>query len=89
MSENCGMVNSSAKCSCELKLKGAIKRKRVNPFLSNFAKRNDISYLEIQQKLKETEKELKAITAQCSIYHYKCPTKLEDIISSLIDVSSS
>jgi hypothetical protein len=89
MSENCGMVNSSAKCSCERKLKGAIKRKRVNPFLSNFAKRNDISYLEIQQKLKKTEKELKTITAQCSIYHYKCPTKLEDIISSLIDVSSS
>jgi len=89
MSENCGMVNSSAKCSCERKLKGAIKRKRVNPFLSNFAKRNDISYLEIQQKLKETEKELKTITAQCSIYHYKCPTKLEDILSSLVDVSSS
>ncbi len=54
MSENCGMVNSSAKCSCERKLKGAIKRKRVNPLVLNFATKSDTSYLEIQQKLKKT-----------------------------------
>ena len=88
MSESCGMINPSAKCSCERKLTGAIKRKRVTPFILNFATKSGTSYFEIQQKLKETQKELKTITAQCSIYHYKCPTKLEDIISSLVDSPS-
>lgn len=89
MSENCGMINPDAKCSCERKLKGAIQRKRVNPVLFNFAKKSNISYLEMQKKLKETQKELKTITAQCSIYHYSYPDKLENIIFSLIDNNTS
>lgn len=82
-SESCGLVNNNAKCSCEKKLTGAIKRKRVNPDKLFFAGETQFSYEEVKASLMQTQQSLKSLSMQ-KIKLYKCPVKLSAIIESLV-----
>ncbi|MCF6210446.1 MAG: RNA polymerase sigma factor [Gammaproteobacteria bacterium] len=85
MSSTCGLANEHASCSCEWKLKGAICRERVNPKYIKFSDITNPTYSEIQQRAKETQKELKTVTLQRSITHYKYPSKLSELLEVLIN----
>ncbi len=85
MTSTCGLANERASCSCERKLKGAICRGRVSQKYMKFSHISDSTYPEIQQRAKETQKELKAVTLQRSITHYKCPSKLSELLETLIN----
>ena len=67
MTSTCGLANEHESCSCERKLKGAICRGRVSSENMRFCYTSDSTYVEIQQRAKETQKELKAVTLQHSI----------------------
>lgn len=82
-SVSCGLVNNCAKCSCEKKLSGAIKRKRVNPDSLFYAENSEFSYEEVKQSLMETQQSLKSLSMQ-KIKLYKCPVKLSALIESLV-----
>jgi RNA polymerase sigma factor (sigma-70 family) len=81
--DSCGLVSSTAKCSCDKKLTGAMNRKRVNSGKIIFTQ-SDNNYAEIKLALKQTQKELKTLKLQTSVNHYKSPTELSDIIASLV-----
>jgi len=83
-SKSCGFVNSLAKCSCEKKITGAIKRKRVSSDSIYFASDAQYSYNEVQGSLLSCQQDLKTLALQTSINYYKCPIKLSAIIESLI-----
>lgn len=83
-SESCGLVNSCAKCSCEKKLSGAVKRKRVRSGYLYFSDNAQYSYAEINDSLRKTQHSLKTLVLQNKIKHYKCPVKLSAIIESLV-----
>lgn len=83
-SESCGLISECAKCSCEKKITGAVKRRRVNSGEIFFASDVQYSYSEIRESLSETQQELKTLALQKSINHYKCPIKLGAFIESLV-----
>ena len=83
-SKSCGFVNSCAKCSCEKKITGALRRKRVSPDNIYFTSDRQYSYDEIRESLSKTQQDLKTLALQKSIDHYKCPINLGAIIESLV-----
>ena len=85
MSTACGLANEHVSCSCDRKLKGAICRGRVDSKNMRFCYTSNSTYEEIQQKAKETQKELKTVTLQRSISHYKSPSKLSELLDVLIN----
>ena len=85
MTNTCGLANEHASCSCERKLKGAICRGRVSRRYMRFSHISDSTYLEIRQKAKETQKELKTVTLQRSITHHKYHSKLSELLETLIN----
>jgi len=82
--ESCGLVNDCAKCSCEKKLTGAVKRHRVNPDRLFFSSGNQFSYTKVKASLMETQHGLRTIALQNSINHFKSPNELGDIIEALV-----
>ncbi len=85
MTSTCSLANEHASCSCERKLKGAICRGRVSPKHMKFSHISDSTYPEIQQRAKETQKELKTVTLQRSITHHKYPSKLSELLETLVN----
>jgi len=83
-SESCGFVNDCAKCHCEKKLRGAVKRRRVSADRILFASNSQYSYDEVKESLLETQQNLKTLALQKSITHYKCPVKLSATIEALV-----
>lgn len=83
-SKSCGLISDSAKCTCEKKLNGAIKRQRINPEHIFFAG-EEYSYSNIKQSLSETQHALKTLALQNAVSFYKCPTILSDVIKSLVN----
>ncbi|MCF6318462.1 MAG: RNA polymerase sigma factor [Proteobacteria bacterium] len=85
MTTTCGLVNEHASCSCDRKLKGAICRGRVDSKNMKFCYTSNSTYEEIQQRAKDTRKELKTVALQRSVTHYKSPSKLSEILEVLIN----
>jgi hypothetical protein len=83
--QSCGLLNNCANCSCEKKLKGAIKKQRVNPLELSLATDSDFDYKEVKEALFKTQHQLKTMTLQKSINHYKCPSELSHIIELLVN----
>jgi len=83
--DSCGLVSKCARCSCETKLMGSIKRQRIRPEKINFAKQEKHNYIRVKNVLKETQQELKTLVLQQSAGDYKCPKDLSVIIGSLVD----
>lgn len=82
---SCGLVSSCAKCTCDHKLQGAIRRGRVNINRMRYSDSSDATYVEIQKKIKETKEDLKTITLQSSITPYKSPEKFGKILEILME----
>jgi RNA polymerase sigma factor (sigma-70 family) len=82
--KSCGLVSDEAKCSCDKKLSGAIKRNRINPAELNMARKSSETHIDVKNVLNETKQALKALTAHKSISYYKCPTELASIIELLV-----
>jgi len=85
MTNTCGLADAHASCSCDRKLKGAIRRGRVNSKELKFSNISNSTYSEIQQRAQDTKKELKTVTLQRSITHYKSPSKLGELLEVLIN----
>lgn len=83
-SRSCGLVGDGAKCSCERKLKGAIRRGRVSPARMLCARHSDPAYQEIQARVKETREDLKTLALQKSVSRYACPDELGEVIEVLM-----
>lgn len=83
--QSCGLLNKCANCHCEKKLKGAIKKQRVNPLELSLATDSDVDYKEVKEALFKTQHQLKTMTLQKSINHYKCPSELSNIIGLLVN----
>jgi len=83
-SKSCGLVNSSAMCSCDKKLSGAVTRQRVDPERILFAGNDQYSYSQVKSALSETRQSLRTIALQKSIKQYKCPVKLSRCIDALV-----
>ena len=84
MSESCGLVSNCANCSCERKLTGAIKRNRVNSNTLVFSSNAQYSYFDLKESLSKTQNDLKALTVQKAINHYKSPAELSEVIEELV-----
>ncbi len=82
---SCGLISENAKCACEQKLKGAIHRGRVQPNRINFATESPFTYIEIKQKVSETQEDLKTINMQSLIPRYKSPKKFGEMIETLME----
>lgn len=82
---SCGLVNTCAKCSCNRKLRGSIKRQRVNPEQIKFANRDESNYIKVKEVLQETQQELKSLVLQQSVGDHKYPKDLSVIIGSLVE----
>jgi len=82
--KSCGLVSDRAKCSCEKKLTGAVKRQRINSDRVIFSGGNQYSYKEVKASLLETQQSLRTIDLQNSIKHYKSPSDLSAIIGTLV-----
>lgn len=83
-SESCGLVNNSAKCSCEKKITGAVIRHRVSFDRIFFSGDNQYPYAEIKESLLITQLNLKSLALQKSINPYRCPVKLSEVIETLV-----
>ncbi len=83
-SRSCGLVSDDAKCSCDRKLNGAIRRGRVIPERLMFARHSDPAYQEIQARVKETRQDLKALALQKNVSRYACPDELGEVIEVLM-----
>ncbi len=83
MQENCGLVSTAGKCSCESKLKGALIRGRINVKHPYFSQTED-GYKRVQERLAQTQESLKAITLQCNILRYPLLDKFDNILVKLI-----
>lgn len=83
--EACGLVNNQAKCSCDKKLSGAMKHKRIIPEKLNMAKGSKETHIDVIDILHETQQALKTLTLQKSINFYKCPNELGNIIELLVN----
>ena len=82
---SCGIVSAKARCSCAHKMKGAIRRERVNPAAIQFAHLSESSYLEVQQRIAETQDDLKPMMLQTSIPRFKSPADFGQMIESLVN----
>ncbi len=82
--KRCGQVTPSAKCACDKKISGAIKKKRVNPADIIFSTSQQFSYDTLQANLHETKQALRTIGLQKSIRQYKCPSKLAQDLDDLV-----
>jgi len=83
--ESCGLLNKCARCSCEKKLTGALKRQRINPLSLNLNEESDINYKKIKETLSKTQQKLKTLVLQKSVSHYKCPNEISNIIEVLVN----
>ncbi|WP_370979517.1 RNA polymerase sigma factor [Agaribacterium sp. ZY112] len=81
---SCGLVSSCAKCRCEKKLAGSIKRNRVSADHIYFASDKQFSYQEIKNSLTQTQQELRTLALQQSIQYYKSPIELSETIEALV-----
>ena len=70
---SCGLVSESARCSCDKKLRGAMRRGRVNPKQLQFADKSEHTYEEVQQQIHLLKEDLKTLTLQNSVPRYKGP----------------
>jgi hypothetical protein len=84
-STSCGLASAQANCSCEKKLTGSINRNRVDAKNPHFAEQSDLQYIEVKNILADTQTELKSLTLQTSVTHYKSPVVLSEVIESLVD----
>jgi len=84
-SSSCGLVCASAKCSCDQKLKGAIRRERVVPSNLDIAYQSEDSYLEVKQKIQEMSDDLKTVSLQTSIPILKSPNNFVEIVETLME----
>lgn len=80
----CGLVSQNAKCSCPNKLKGAVKRGRVNKQQLNLAKQSRNNYPEIKVKILETAEDMKALKLQNSIPAFGSPENFVHILSDIM-----
>lgn len=85
MSTSCGIVTRCAKCSCDKKLAGAINRKRVDAANIIFAGNSKYSYADVLTSLENTQRELKALTAQKTIQYHECPKTISASIVALVN----
>jgi len=83
-SASCRLVCNHAKCSCETKLTGAVKRKRVNSEHIYFSASTQYTYSEVKESLLETQQGLKSLVLHKSINNYKCPVELSTTIERLV-----
>lgn len=83
-SSSCGLVNSSAKCSCDKKLTGAIQRQRVMPENIIFATKSEDSYQHVKHKISELRDDLKTVSLQTSIPILKSPDNFVNVVESLM-----
>ncbi len=83
-SASCGLVNGSAKCSCDKKLTGAINRQRVVPENIMFATKSNNSYQQVKHTIAEMRDDLKTVSLQTSIPILKSPENFVKVVESLM-----
>ncbi len=81
---SCGLVSRQAKCRCERKISGAIKRQRIVPDRVLYSYEARFTYEELKESLLQTQQDLKTLALQNSVKYYKCPVELSGIIESLV-----
>lgn len=62
-----------------------MQRQRVSSNNLHFAKDSDKNYIQVRDLLQETQDDLKTISLQQAINHYKSPAELSSIIESLVN----
>jgi len=81
---SCGLVSDDAKCDCQRKLNGAIRRGRIQPNQKIYSRFSDLNYIEVTNKIKETQKELKTLVLQTSVSCCKSPVNFSDYLEELM-----
>jgi len=84
-SKSCGLVNECAKCTCSKKLKGALRRGRINLDRICFADKSENSYLQVQQKIKQMSSDLRTLSLQTSVPILKSPENFVHTIEALME----
>lgn len=84
-SKSCGLVSEQAKCSCPLKLTGAMERQRVDSRKLQYADDNTPTYQTIKTRLAETKIEIRNIELHRSVPHYKFPGGLFPVLEYIIN----
>ena len=82
--KSCGLVTEHAKCRCDWKLKGVLKRGRVDQKHLVYAGESKVSYRDIKQKISETKGDLKTLSLQKAIPYFNNPENLGSVIDSLL-----
>jgi len=81
---SCGLISPNAQCSCAKKLKGALRRKRINQSEIRLADKSDQTYSQIQQKILEMSHDLKITSLQTSIPTLKSPQNFIQLVQDLM-----
>ncbi len=84
---SCGLVSSKAKCRCNTKLKGSMRRGRVNLGQINFGDKSEETYQEVQIRIRETQAELKTMTLQTAVPHLQSPENFGTQMAALVEKS--
>lgn len=85
---HCGLVSDTAPCSCERKLKGALRRQRIDGQNMLFAQLSPQTYAEIRVKIQETQGDLRTLTLQKSTPSMGCPEDFGRLIEQLLEQPS-
>jgi len=83
-SQSCGLVSSTALCSCDKKVKCAIKKGRINPLNMPLSRSCEESYEEVKQNLEKTKEDLKSIFLQKSIPLYQSPESFVNLVEEFV-----
>ena len=81
---SCGLVNSSALCSCDKKINCAIKKQRINVDNLSLAKNCDELYSNVKENLFKTKSELKSLFLQKYVPLYRSPESFMKLVEELV-----
>lgn len=84
-SQSCGLVSSQARCSCDKKLTGALRRGRIDKKHIRFAGESKKSFTEVRQSIAAMSQELRTITLQTSIPSLKCPDDFVSMVATVME----
>lgn len=81
---SCGIVSAQAKCGCDRKVKSALRLGRVDPNHTDRATKSDASYAEIEQRIRETQTDLRTLALQRTVPRFESPVNFGQLIEELV-----
>lgn len=80
----CGLANEKARCSCPRRLPTAMELGRVTPHRISYHQEGAPAYHDVVSKVQQVEQDLKTLTLQRAVPHYKNPEDLRSTLARIV-----